>query len=132
LKNWQTSHFPDLQEYEQQGLLDLMHAWYHHEGFTFSKRCNWPILWEYIDRHGIGGLLGSAVLEGICHIPEEFSRMASHRYFSFQMHFEQARKCCSAVGKAAQELNIPVRILKGPAIVHQGYVETGQHLLLEI
>jgi hypothetical protein len=125
LKSWRTSHLPGLQEKEQQGLLDLMYAWYHHKRFEFSKGCNWPILWEYIDRHGLGGLLGSAVLDGICHISEEFSRMASHRYFSIQMHYEQTRKCCSAVSKAAQELNIPVRIFKGPAIVHQGYVDTG-------
>ena len=125
LKNWQTSHLPALQDYEQQGLLDLMHAWYHHQGFTFSERCNWPVLWEYIDRHGLGGILGSVVLDGICHIPEEFRKISSHRYFSIQLHYENARKCCNAVGNAAQELNIPIKILKGPAIVHQGYVDTG-------
>jgi hypothetical protein len=125
LKSWQTSQLPDLQEHERQGLLDLMHAWYHNRRFEFSKQCDWPVLWEYIDRHGLGGILGSAVLDGICHIPEAFSQMSSHRYFSTQIHYEQTRKCWNAIGKAAQELNIPIKILKGPAIIHQGYVDTG-------
>ena len=125
LKSWKTSHLPDLTDHELQGLLDLMYAWYHNERFTFSSQCDWPNLWEYIDRNGLGGVLGSAVLDGICQIPEEFSQRSIHRYFSNQIHFEQTRKCCHAVGEAAQELNIPIRILKGPAIVHQGYVDTG-------
>ncbi len=131
-KSWRTSHLPALQEVERQGLLDLMHAWYHQEEFAFSQRCNWPILWEYIDRHGLGGILGSAVLDGICRIPEEFGHLSSHRYFSTQMHFEQARKTCNAVEKAARELNIPVRILKGPALVRQGYVDTGSRSFSDI
>ena len=125
LKSWKTSHLPDLKDYELKGLLDLMRAWYHEEEFEFSEKCHWPILWEYIDRHGLGGILGSAVLDGICEIPEEYSQMASHRYFSTQIHYAQTLECCNAVTEAAQELGIPVRILKGPAIVHQGYVDTG-------
>jgi hypothetical protein len=124
-KSWKTSHLPSLQEHETKGVLDLMGAWYHDEQFVFSEKCNWPILWEYIDRNGLGGILGSSILDGICEIPEKFSQMASHRYFSNQMQYEQTRECCTVVGMAAQELNIPVRILKGPAIVHQGYVDTG-------
>jgi hypothetical protein len=125
LKSWKTSHLPVLSDYELQGLLSLMYAWYHNEQFEFSNECNWPNLWEYIDRNGLGGILGSAVLEGICHIPEEFSQMSIHRYFSNQIHYEQAHKCCHAVEEAARQLNVPIRILKGPAIVRQGYVDTG-------
>jgi hypothetical protein len=124
-KSWKTSHLPDLKDYELQGLLDLLRGWYRNEVFTFSEKCNWPTLWEYIDRNGLGGILGSSVLDGICEIPEEFSQIASHRYFSTQMHYEQTLECCAAVAKAAQELNIPVRIMKGPAIVRQGYEDTG-------
>lgn len=124
-KSWRTSHLPDLQDCEQQGLLRLMQAWYHDQKFAFSEQCYWPVMWEYIDRHGLGGVLGSAVLDGLCAIPQPFDQMATQRYFSNQIHYEQTRKCCNAVREAAEELGIPVKILKGPAIVHQGYVDTG-------
>jgi hypothetical protein len=125
LKSWQTSHLPELQHYEQQGLLDLLSAWYHGTALSFDESCNWPVLWEYIDRNGLGGILGSMVLDDLCDIPEPFKQSVSHRYFSTQMHFEQTNRCCKAVGDAAKQLDIPVIIFKGPAIVQQGYLDTG-------
>lgn len=132
MKSWRTSHLPNLQVCETQGILDLMHGWFQDSDFSFSNRCNWPVLWEYIDRNGLGGVLGSSVLDGLCDIPEQFSQMAEHRYFSSQLHYEQALRCCKALTAAAIKLEIPLRILKGPALVHQGYVDTGTRYFSDI
>ncbi len=124
-KSWKTSHFPNLDREEVQFLLDLMNAFYHERQLEASPGLNWPVLWEYIDRHGLGGVLGGVSLDGLVDIPEEFEEQANHRYFSTQMHFAQAKRCCDSLQKAASDLEIPVVVMKGPALVTQAYPDTG-------
>ncbi len=72
------------------------------------------------------------VLDELCDIPEPYKQKVARRYFSTQMHFEQTYRCCKAVGNAAKQLGIPVIIFKGPAIVQQGYVDTGARSFSDI
>jgi len=109
-----------------------MHGWYHEEQFCFSGSCNWKVLWEYIDRNGLGGVLGSVVIDELCEVPEDIVQLSTHRYFSNQMHFEQALNCCRELAQAASKLKIPVRVLKGPALALQGYVDTGTRSFSDI
>lgn len=124
-KSWKTSHFPKLDGREIQFLLDLMYAFYHEQDIVAGSNLNWPILWEYIDRQGLGGVLGSLALDDLIQIPDAVEQQASRRYFSTQMHFAQAQRCCYLVQKAAFDLDIPVIVMKGPALVAQAYPDTG-------
>lgn len=115
-----------------QVLLDIIHCWYNQEELHVSKKCNWPVLWEYIDRHGLSGMAGALVLDDLASFPEEINQAATHRYFSNQLYYEQAIRCCSMVQEAARKLNIPVIALKGPAIVFQGYKDQGTRSFCDI
>lgn len=123
--SWRTSHLPPLNGRERQFILDLMHGWYHGTKLRAPEGADLPLLGEYIDRQGLGGVLGAMCLDGLLNLPEDIEERAGHRYFSTQVHFEQAKRCCRAVVKAASDLDIPVTVLKGPALVGQGYEDPG-------
>ncbi len=131
-KSWRTSHLPELPKRELQVLLDIPSCWYNQQKLPIPKDCDWPILWEYIDRHGLSGIAGSLALDDLADFPKEIDQAATHRYFSNQLYYEQAVRCCSMVQEAAQKHNIPVTAMKGPAISFQGYKDNGTRSFCDI
>ncbi len=130
--SWKTSHLPELSSDEVQVMLDVMHGWYHDVEPNLPNTCNWEVLWEYLDRHGLGGITGSLCLDGLLQLPSEIEEQATHRYLGNQLLFEQASDCLQTIQKAAFDNDIPVMVLKGPAVIHQGYEDPGTRYFSDI
>jgi hypothetical protein len=124
-KSWKTSHLGPLSGKETDFLLELMYSSYHQSRVEAGPGYNWPLLWEYVDRQGLGGILGGLCLDELIELPGPVEQHATHRYFSTQMHYAQAERCCMAIQEAAVGLDLPVTVLKGPALVHQAYADKG-------
>lgn len=131
-KSWQTSHLPKLNDQESQAILDIMHAWFHQKDYHAPPSYNWGVLWEYLDRHGLSGLTGSLCLDDLGHFPPEIEELANQRYFTNVLYYEQVKNCLSQVQAAARNLAIPTIVLKGPALIFQGYGDPGTRSFSDI
>ncbi len=130
--SWQTSHLPRLEPEDRQVLLDFMYSWFHQKEYEPPQKCNWPLLWEYLDRHGLGGVTGSLCLDDLCELPPEMEAHATRKYFTNHLFYEQAKECLKKTQKAAQNLKIPAIVLKGPALISQGYNDPGSRQFTDI
>ena len=118
--SWKTSHLPRLESDDLQAVLDVMYCWYHQKEYQPQKNCNWPLVWEYLDRHGLSGVTGSLCLDNLCELPPEIEDQATRKFFANHLLYENARRCLNGFQKVAKELKIPVIVLKGPALIFQG------------
>jgi hypothetical protein len=81
-------------------------------------------LWEFIERHGLGGALGALVADDLAP-PGEIADLAMDRYLSNSVHYERARNTCRKILAAAKEIGLPVLNLKGPVLAGQAYGDGG-------
>lgn len=130
--SWQTSHLPKLVPDDLRVLLDFMYCWFHQKEYHPPKNCNWPLLWEYLDRHGLSGVTGALCLDSLCELPHEIEAQATRKFFTNNLFYEKARRCLTRTQKAAKELKIPVIVLKGPALIFQGYDDPGTRQFTDI
>jgi len=123
-RSWKTSHLPRLNAEDLQAVMDVMPAWLHRRAWAPPHAAGRTLLWEFIDRQGLGGALGSLAAAGLVD-DEELARPALDRYLSNALHFESAKRTCAQIFNAAGRIGQPVLTLKGPALVSQVYEDTG-------
>ncbi len=122
-RSWATSHLRRLSEPQLEAVVGVMPAW--------LQRRRWAppegepeLLWEFIDRHGLGGVLGSLVGAGLT--PSgTLATLALDRYLSNSLHFERARKVCREIAAASERIGLPILNFKGPALAEQAYGDGG-------
>ena len=130
-RSWATSHLARLSEPDLSALLDLMPAWYHQRTWEIPKRCNPRRVWQYIDRHGLGGVMGALQLAGQVTGPVRLEA-AQARYFSNMLYFEQARQCCRHIQKKARAKDIPLVFVKGAVLAEEAYQDGGVRAFSDI
>jgi hypothetical protein len=101
-----------------------MPAWLHHRNWSPPEGADAGLLWEFIERHGLGGALGALVADGLVP-PGELAELAIDRYLSNSVHCERARHTCRRILAAAKKVGLPVLNLKGPVLAGQAYGDAG-------
>jgi hypothetical protein len=109
---------------EAQVFLDMPRAWLEHRPWTLTDACNINMLWEYVDAHGMGGILGNLVISKLVDRDNLFD-VARRQYFSNSLHYEHSRRACKHIAQVAATLKMPLLLLKGPALVNQAYADSG-------
>jgi len=122
--SWETSHLRQLTRAELDAVVGVMPAWLHHRNWYPPEGADAGLLWEYIERHGLGGALGSLVADGLVP-PGELADLAIDRYLSNSVHCERARHTCRRILAAAKEVGLPVLNIKGPVLADQAYGDAG-------
>lgn len=122
---WNVSRLAPPDKAEMNALMDLPRAWLEKRPWTPVDNCDPDKLWEYIDGHGMGGILGMLATVNLVHGGLQFES-AQKRYYSNTLHYEQSLLICGQIAQAAKKEGIPVALLKGPAIVKQAYPDAGQ------
>lgn len=123
-RSWETSHLRPLSQAEIDAVTAVMPAWLHSREWHPPEGADIPLLWEYADRHGLGGALGALAAAGLAP-PGELAELAKHRYFSNMIHSERASGTCRKIFAAARALDLPVVNFKGPALAAQAYGDPG-------
>lgn len=123
-RSWETSHLRQLTRAELDAVVGVMPAWLHHRNWRPPEGADVGLLWEFTERHGLGGALGSLVADGLVP-PGEVGDLAIDRYLSNSVHCERARHTCRKILAAAQDIGLPVLNLKGPVLAGQAYGDAG-------
>jgi Uncharacterised nucleotidyltransferase len=123
-KDWRTSHLPRLSDSGLEALVRVMWSWFHQEPWELPGDCDASLMWEYVDRHGLGGALGALASAGLAS-PPEIAEPALHRYLSNHLHHERAVVCCRRLQEAALGQDVGLVVLKGPALVASAYGDPG-------
>lgn len=118
------SHLPALKPAELSFLLGLLAGIRGAEVPAFPPDGDAALLWEYIERHGMGGILGGCA-DRVNHLPSVLAKAARHRYWSNCLHGQQARQRCNTLIEASERAKVTVFFVKGPALVDQGYGDDG-------
>ncbi len=121
---WSVSRLGHLNKEEVQAFLDMPRAWLERRCWTLPDACDLNTLWGYVDGHGMGGILGELVTSKLVDGDNSFDA-ARHRYFSNSLHYDRSRRICRDIARAATTLEIPLLLLKGPALVNQAYGDSG-------
>ena len=109
---------------ELDALVAIMPAWMHQREWLPPQGSNPTLLWNAIDRQGLGGALGSLAVANL--MPEgELGELAKARYISNMLRSQQANILCRKIQYAARGLEIPIINFKGPALVSQAYSDQG-------
>ena len=119
-----TSHLTKLDPAELSFLLGVLSCTRETRTLNFPADADAALLWEYFDRHGIGGVLG-ACTERVAGLPPGMAEAARHRYWSNCLQGEQARRRCAVLLEASEREGLTVFFVKGPAIVEQAYGDYG-------
>jgi len=123
-RSWETSQLRSLRRAELDAVIDVMPAWLSHREWHLPEEADSGLLWEFIERHGLGGALGSLAAEGLA--PKgKLAEQAQERYFSNLLHYERAEATCQRIHDVAEKLGLPVLNLKGPALAEQAYGDGG-------
>lgn len=130
-RSWATSHLEDLTSNELNALVLLLKAWYHRQPWMPDRPFRSSLLWEYIDRHGLGGMLGSVLMDQQDR-PDDLFILARNRYFSNMLYFEQAKNCCLEIQRQAEALSIPLAFIKGPVLADEAYQDVGLRSFADI
>lgn len=123
-RTWSTSSLPPLSPEGRTDLLGLMPAWLQGDTWTPSGPDDPQVLWEYADRHGLGGIPASPRVS-VSAVSGELLDRAEARYMSNMLRFEQAARACRRIQEAAAACGVPFLSAKGAAIVTDGYDDTG-------
>jgi hypothetical protein len=113
-----------LERAELDAVVAVMPCWLHRREWRPPQGADVRLLWEYIDRQGLGGALGALAAENLAP-PGEWSELAKARYFSNLVHSERARRTCRRILTAARDLALPIANLKGPVLANQAYGDPG-------
>jgi hypothetical protein len=101
-----------------------MPAWLFKRAWTPPDGADGPRLWEYIDRHGLGGALGALATEG--YVGEHnIAELARDRYLSNSLHYDRAKLLCRRVSLAANRAGARLLNFKGPVLTSQAYDDSG-------
>jgi hypothetical protein len=122
--SWKTSHLRPLQPYEIDALTDIPRAWFQGEGWCPSERCDTQLIWEYAERHGLGGVTGSIAAAGKLGKHELISP-SIQRYLSNSLYYEQTLNICRHIEKATEDLEINICFVKGPTLTSAAYHDSG-------
>ncbi len=113
--SWELSHLPPLSLADQAALIDLLQAWFDQRLWNPSIEQSTRPLWDYAERHGLGGAAGALAMAGkIGHA--ELSAQAQPRYFSNLLFHRKCEIVCRRLQTEAQRLRVPMAILKGPSL----------------
>lgn len=122
--SWDVSQFPSLNENEIKILLSLIYSFHNNTEYNISERLNANLLWEYILRHGLGGLVGYLSMKNL--IDHEYlSEKGWECYLQNIYMHKQCLDACSMINNAANKIGVPIGFMKGPAIVQQAYGDPG-------
>jgi hypothetical protein len=119
-RSWGTSHLRRLTRTDLDAVVAVMPAWLHHRAWQPPEGADTGLLWEFIERHGLGGALGALAADDLVP-PGEIADLAMDRYLSNAIYYERARRTCRKVCGAAKQAGQPVLGLKGPALAAQAY-----------
>jgi len=123
-RSWETSHLRPLNPLELEAVVAVMPCWLHQREWRPPQHADVPLLWEYIDRQGLGGALGALAAANLAP-GGELSDLAKARYFSNMVHCERARRTGRKILTAARDLGLPIANLKGPVLAYQAYDDPG-------
>lgn len=113
-----------LSRIELDALVAIMPSWLHQRTWDIPEGADAYLLWEYIDRQGLGGALGALAVANL--MPAcELSELAKARYFSNMLYCEQARNTCRKILATARKQDIPIVNFKGPVLAQQAYADPG-------
>ena len=124
VRTWSRHKLPPLPSLERQALLDAITAWLHGTPWLLSDTADTTLLWEYGERHGLGGLLGTLALADVA-ISKRLPAEVTDRYWSTVLRGEQARRVCAILQQAGKAANIPIFFVKGPVLMEDVYSDDG-------
>lgn len=122
--SWEVSHLPPLTRAEVQSLMELVAAWYAGRTWQAAASQDLKLMWQYAERHGFGGLWGAMVQRGLG-FEEKLNQSCRHRYFSNMLHHENCLAICERLQHHARRMGLPLAVMKGPALVVEGYKDAG-------
>lgn len=134
LKNdlaWRTSHLRPLGTRDQDAVIGLLQCWYHRRPWIPPAGLDWKLFWDYLERLNLSGLMGALSWNDLIG-HSELSQLSLTRYFSNKLHHAHALQILARVQRAAQRFNLRIRVLKGPALVQQGYLDDGVRAFSDI
>lgn len=109
---------------ERSFLLGLLPAARDHAPPPYPPGGDARLIWEYVELHGLGGVLGAAAPH-LASLPPPLADAARHCYLSNTLKGEQARRCCAKIVETAQREGLVVFFVKGPAIAELAYADYG-------
>lgn len=121
---WETRSLHKLAPGHRQAVVELMRAWLHGGVWQAPRDLEWRTTFEYFERTGLSGIAGDLAMRG-WEAPAELTSAVVGRYLSNSLYHEQALGACRLLEETAQAHNLGLVVLKGPALVAQGYVDGG-------
>lgn len=130
-RTWQVTQLPTLSGTELRAVIDVMPAWLFKRAWTLPDGTDSSRVWEYIDRHGLGGALGALAVEGYVR-EQNIAELARDRYLSNSLHFERAKLVCRQMSLAANKSGARLLNFKGPVLASQAYDDSGVRAFSDI
>lgn len=123
-RSWAVSHLPAMTDEEMDAVMNLFNAWFENKQWTLPETCRRTLVWEYAERHGFSGMVGSMTLAGRIK-DKKLGELGKQRYFTNLLQHEKCIKVCRDIQAKAIELNIPVVFFKGPTLDLSAFREPG-------
>ena len=101
-----------------------MSSWYHSQPLINYDNEDVAILWEYIESHGLGGIVGAIAQAGGIQNPI-LDDLGTKRYLSNILYYEQTLALCSYLQDASLRLGFPIVFMKGPTLIDSAYRDPG-------
>jgi len=123
---WKSSHLDPLRTEESASLLGLFAAW--RDGHRWP-RAPLPferseLLWQYAERQGLGGIVGSLAAEE--RLTNRHLEIQGHdRYLSNVLHASRAAQLWRRIHNASRKLGVPIAFVKGPTLVRSAWKDEG-------
>ena len=130
-RSWEMSHLPFLKPYEREIFMNVLRSWFEQSQLDVPGNCNIPLIWDYAERHGISGIIGSLAVAGKIN-DFQLKSLGQERYFSNMLYYEQCLDICRRLQDCARLLKIPMSFIKGPALIPEVYKDPGARAYSDI
>ncbi len=113
----------DITQNEANSIFDFINSWLHEQTWDMGKIGDKEKILNYLNYHGLGGIFGKMNLEGqIINSPNNSLQQV---YFTNSINHEKTLSLCKKMVEICALHKIPISILKGPALSHDVFEDSG-------
>ena len=109
---------------ERQAVLQAIRSFLRLKSFNPDTSVDITLLWQCLEGHGLGGMIGQMASRGLID-NSQLREFSESRYLSNILHNERARRVINRIAQVCIENSIPVAMLKGSALLVQGFSDPG-------